>query len=205
MINETIGAILQILVFTLIPFIVYLVKNKSVKGFLNYVGLKKSTNRANYLAVFTCLIFATPLLILTLTNPDFKEIMFDPSSITGKFRQMGFGTESLSVLIIIAVFKTSFAEELLFRGFIAKRLIDVFGYQKGNIIQAIIFGIIHAALFALITSNLVFLLVIFIAPSIGAYVSVYLNEKIGDGSIFPGWISHGLANILAYSIVGFAI
>jgi CAAX protease family protein len=203
MISETIGAILQILVFMLIPFLVYIVRNKSVKGFFNYIGLKASTKKANYLAVIACLLFAAPMLILTMTNPDFKEIMFEPSSITGKFRQMGFGIDSLYILIVIAVFKTSFSEELLFRGFIAKRLTNILGYLKGNILQASIFGIIHTALFTFITENVAYLIVIFIVPSIGAYVSVYLNEKIGKGSIFPGWISHGLANILAYSIVGF--
>jgi len=205
MINEIIGAILQILIFTLIPFSVYLIRNKSAKGFFEYIGLKKSTKKANYLAIFACLLFATPMLILTLTNADFKGIMFEPNSITGKFRQMGFGIESLSILIVIALFKTSFAEEVLFRGFIAKRLISVMGYQKGNILQAAIFGVIHTALFTLVTSNIIFLIAIFIVPSIGAYVSTYLNEKIGNGSIIPGWISHGLANILAYSVVGFLI
>ena len=205
MINESIGAILQILVFTLIPFLVYLIKNKSAKGFLEYIGLKKSTKKANYLAVIACLLFATPMLILTLTNADFRDIMFEPNSITGKFRQMGFGIESLFILIVIALFKTSFAEEVWFRGFIAKRLISVAGYHKGNVIQAVIFGVIHTALFALVTSNVIFLIAIFIVPSIGAYVSVYLNEKIANGSIIPGWISHGLANVLAYSIVGFVI
>jgi membrane protease YdiL (CAAX protease family) len=105
----------------------------------------------------------------------------------------------------MAIFKTSFSEEILFRGFIAKRLIGYLGYLKGNIIQAIIFGIIHAALFAFITSNIIFLIIIFVVPSIGAYVSVYLNEKMANGSIIPGWISHGLANILSYGIIGFLI
>ncbi|MEZ4990761.1 MAG: hypothetical protein R2824_10130 [Saprospiraceae bacterium] len=48
-------------------------------------------------------------------------------------------------------------------------------------------------------------MLIFIIPSIGAYVSVYLNKKMADGSIIPGWISHALANVLAYGIVGFII
>lgn len=205
MIPEIIGAILQILVFTLIPFSVYVIRNKKTKGFFNYLGLKKSTKKANSLAVLACLIFAVPLIILALTSPDFKEIMFDPNSITGKFRLMGFGINALSLLLIIALFKTSFAEEVLFRGFIAKRLISVLGFQKGNVLQAIIFGIIHAVLFAFITSNIIFLIVIFVIPTVGAYVSAYLNEKIAKGSIIPGWISHGLANILAYSIVGFVI
>jgi len=45
--------------------------------------------------------------------------------------------------------------------------------------------------------------VIFVVPAAGAYVSVYLNEKIAGGSIVPGWISHASANVLSYSIVGF--
>ncbi|CAN0576974.1 unnamed protein product [Ectocarpus sp. 12 AP-2014] len=203
MINETIGALLQVLIFTLIPFLVYFIKKKSAKGFLEYIGLKKSTQKANYLAVLACLVIAAPIFILTLASPDFKEIMVDPTSITGKFRQMGLGFNSLIILLLIAVFKTSFAEEVLFRGFIGKRLINLLGFQKGNLLQALIFGIIHTALFAVITANILFLTLIFILPSIGAYISGYLNEKLANGSIIPGWISHALANILAYSFIGF--
>ena len=49
------------------------------------------------------------------------------------------------------------------------------------------------------------LVLIFVLPSVGSYVSVYLNEIVGNGSIIPVWISHGLANILSYSIVGFLV
>lgn len=205
MVNEVIGAVLQILVFAAIPFLVYVIRYRKVKGFLKYVGLKPSTKRANYLAVFASLLFAVPVLILILISDDIKTIMFDPESVTGKIREMGFGISSVFTLLMIALLKTSFAEELLFRGFLAKRLIAVLGYSKGNLIQAVLFGSIHTILFAMITSNAVFLMLIFMIPSLGAYVSVYLNEKVADGSIIPGWISHGLANVLAYVIVGFVI
>ncbi len=205
MVNEVIGAVLQILVFAAIPFLVYVIRYRKVKGFLEYVGLKPSTKRANYLAVFASLLFAVPVLILILISDEIKTIMFDPESVTGKIREMGFGISSVFILLMIALLKTSFAEELLFRGFLAKRLIAVLGYSKGNLIQAVLFGIIHTILFAMITSNAVFLMLIFMIPSLGAYVSVYLNEKVADGSIIPGWISHGLANVLAYVIVGFVI
>lgn len=205
MVNEVIGAVLQIFVFATIPFLVYVIRYRKVKGFLEYVGLKPSTKRANYLAVFASLLFALPVLILILISDEIKTIMFDPESVTGKIREMGFGISSVFILLMIALLKTSFAEELLFRGFLAKRLIAVLGYSKGNLIQAVLFGIIHTILFAMITSNAVFLMLIFMIPSLGAYVSVYLNEKVADGSIIPGWISHGLANVLAYVIVGFVI
>ncbi|SOE19743.1 CAAX protease self-immunity [Spirosomataceae bacterium TFI 002] len=205
MLNELIGASLQILIFTLIPFLAYVFKRESYKGFFDYIGVKKSTKKANVLAIFACLLFAAPLLILTFTSEEFKEIMFDPNSITGKFREMGFGLESMTLLLVIALIKTSLAEEILFRGFIAKRLISFLGFVKGNLLHAVIFGFIHTGLFTLITSNLLFLIIIFLIPSIGAYISVVLNEKMANGSILPGWISHGLANIIAYSIVGFVI
>ncbi len=79
------------------------------------------------------------------------------------------------------------------------------GFKKGNTLQASIFGILHTGLFAAITSNLAFLFLTFLLPAIGAYVSGYLNEKMAGGSIVPGWISHALANVLAYSIVGFLL
>lgn len=205
MIKETIETIIQILIFTLIPFLVYLIKKKTVKGFLDYMGLKKSNSKANFLAIFASLILLAPMLLLTFTSDSFREIMFDPNSITGKLRTMNFGTNSIVILLIIAIFKTSFAEEILFRGFIAKRLISSLGFIKGNITQAIIFGILHMVLFAIITTNFFFLSLIFIFPTVAAYVFGYLNEEKGNGSIIPSWIAHGLANVITYIVVGFVI
>jgi len=205
MINEIIETILQVFIFSLIPFLVFVIKKKTVKGFLNYIGLKKSNSKANGLAILASLIFLAPMLLLTLTSEAFQEIMFDPNSITGKLRTMEFGANAIIVLLIIAIFKTAFAEEILFRGFIAKRLISVFGFKKGNLFQAIIFGILHTLLFAIITTNLIYLSLIFIFPTIAAYIFGYLNEKKADGSIIPSWIAHGFANVITYIVIGFLI
>ena len=203
--DTILGAIIQVFLFSLIPFVVFLIQRKTFKGFLGYIGLKKSTLKANLLAVVACLLFAAPPLMLTLTSSAFREIMFDPHSATGKFRQMDLGVSSLIILLVMTLIKTSLAEEIFFRGFVAKRLISLLGYAKGNVIQALIFGLLHTGLFLLVTTNPFFLTVIFLVPGVGAYVSVYLNEKLAHGSIIPGWISHGLANVLAYGIVGFVI
>jgi len=205
MLDEIFGALLQLLVFTTLPFLVYVIQTKSVKGFGNYIGITRSTPKANVLAIATSLLFAAPLLLLTLISEEFQTIMFDPTSITGKFRNMEFGAEALTILLVMALFKTSLTEEILFRGFVAKRLIGLLGFRNGNLAQATFFGIIHTALFALITDNTLFLTIIFVVPSIGAYVTVILNEKLANGSILPGWIAHALANVLAYSLVGFVL
>jgi membrane protease YdiL (CAAX protease family) len=205
MVDELLGTILQLAAFTLIPFLVHLIKTRSLKGFLHYIGMRRSARKANLLAVVASLLFAGPILILVLNNPDFLDIMHDPDSITGKFRQMGFSMNAVVILLLIAIFKTALSEEILFRGFIAKRLIAALGFRWGNLLQAALFGIIHTLLFVTMTSNLLFLILIFVFPSVGAWISAYLNEKIAGGSIIPGWISHGLANIMSYSVVGFLI
>ena len=205
MVNEIIETILQIFIFSLIPFLVFVIKKRTVKGFFDYIGFKKSNSKANSLAILASLILLAPMLLLTLTSDSFQEIMFDPNSITGKLRAMDFGPNSIFILLIIAIFKTSFAEEILFRGFIAKRLISSLGFIKGNIIQAVIFGILHTVLFAMITTNFVFLSLIFIFPTVAAYVFGYLNEEKGNGSIIPSWIAHSVANVITYIVVGFII
>lgn len=201
--SEIKNSISQILLFSLIPIIIYLIKQNTLKGFFVYVGLKKSINKANLYAVLTSILFSGSLLLLAIFNDEFREIVHSPSSSTGGFKELGFSFSSVVILLIAAIFKTALAEEIFFRGFVAKRLISVLGYQKGNVLQALIFGVIHTAIFALVTSNILFLAVIFIVPSIGSYVSVYLNEMLADGSIIPGWISHALGNIVSYTIVGF--
>ncbi len=205
MVNELVSAVIQILVFVLIPFLYYLIKHKKATGFLEYIGLKKSPKEANYLAIYVFLIIAIPVLLLSVFNSEFYSIMTSPGSMTGKFKEMGLSIESVSILIVAAVFKTSFAEEILFRGFIAKRLIAITSFQTGNIIHALLFGAIHTALFLSISSNPWFLFVIFLFPTVGAYFMVWINEKKADGSIVPGWIAHALSNLASYAVVGFLI
>jgi hypothetical protein len=97
MITEVISAILQILVFTFIPFIVYLIQKKSAKGFFDYIGLKKSNNQAKGLALIVSLIFIFGALGLIFINDEFMQMLLNPKSLTGKFRQMGVSTGSSNI------------------------------------------------------------------------------------------------------------
>ena len=203
MIEMLINAIKQLLAFTLIPFLVYVIREKKVTGFFAYIGLKRSSKKANLYALLLMLVLASTVFLAIVIDEDFIDVLHDPSSVTGKLRMMGFGWDSVFTLLVIASLKTSLSEEIFFRGFVAKRLIAVTNFRKGNTIQALIFGAIHTLLFIPITDNILFLTVIFIIPTIGAYVKVYLNEKLANGSIIPGWISHATANFLAYSIIAF--
>ncbi|MCB0556433.1 MAG: CPBP family intramembrane metalloprotease [Phaeodactylibacter sp.] len=200
--SELLSSILQILVFTLIPFLVFVIRTRSAKGFFDYIGLKPLPTRAVVWAIVSSLIFLS-MVALAFIRTDFWEALTAPESITGKFRAMGFSPQAMILVLIMALLKTSLSEEILFRGFLAKRLISWLGFQAGNILQALVFGAIHLLLFLSITSSIFFLALIFLFTALGAYTIVYINEKMAGGSIIPGWISHGLANVISYSVIGF--
>ena len=205
MVNTFISAFGQVIVFSLIPFIVYLISKKKAKGFFSYIGLKRSNAKAYGLALLLMIAIATPILLIASADPDFRSALLAPSSVSGRIRAMGFGLESSIALLLIAVIKTGLSEEIFFRGFVAKRLIAVTSFRTGNMIQAIIFGAIHTLLFLNLTDNLLFLVSSFVMPAIGAYIKVYLNEKMAGGSIVPGWIAHASSNLVAYSIIAFVL
>ncbi len=205
MLTDVLSAVLQLLSFSLLPFLVYLILKRKASGFFDWIGLKKSTGKANLMAILVSLIFLIPPMLFSLISPEFKETLMEPSTMTGKFRAMGPGISTLLVLVVAAVIKTSLSEEILFRGFLTKRLIAWLGYQAGNITQAFIFGIIHFILFINLSEGVFFPIAILLFSGLGAYVSAYLNEKLANGSIIPGWISHALANLVSYSYVAFVL
>lgn len=203
MLNTFIQAISQVIALSLIPLLVYLIRFKRFKGFFNYIGLKKSNTKANVLALLLMLMVASPVLGFAAIDADFRQALFHPTSVSGRIRMMGFGLESVVTIFSIALIKTALSEEILFRGFIAKRLIAVTSFRTGNALQAILFGAIHIVPFWFLTDNVPFLVVIFIIPTLGGYLKVILNEKLADGSIIPGWISHASGNLIAYSVIAF--
>ncbi|MEZ5428039.1 MAG: CPBP family intramembrane glutamic endopeptidase [Pyrinomonadaceae bacterium] len=206
MINEIISTVLQILVFALIPFIVYLITRRKIAGFFDYIGLKAPEQKTVWLAAAASLVFLTGGITLVFLSDEMRHVLLNPPSITGKLREMGLSGVSIATLLIIACFKTSLSEEILFRGFIAKRLVARLGFQTGNLVQAAIFASVHLLLFwALSKAGIGFLIFIFFFSGLAGYMVEYINEKVGNGSIIPGWIAHGLGNALSYSILAFAV
>jgi membrane protease YdiL (CAAX protease family) len=129
----------------------------------------------------------------------------DPHSIAGQLRLRGVSFGSVAVLLTTALVKTALAEEILFRGFIAKRLIAAWGLVVGNVTQAVLFGALHVGLFWIFTNSPLVLGFVFLESVVGAALAGYLNECLAGGSIIPGWILHGMANVVSYSVIGFLL
>ncbi len=123
MLSDILNSLLQVIVFALIPSLVYLIWFRQQSSYFEFLGIKRANFKANALAAIASLLFLVPPLVLVAVDPQFKSILADPETITGKFAALGWYWTTVISILFIAVIKTSFAEELFFRGFIAKRLI----------------------------------------------------------------------------------
>ena len=204
LLTEIVSSVLQLFVFTLIPLIVYLIRKKTFKGFFHYTGLHGTTAIAIYWSMVVAVLFLIAGIGLSFISEEIGDMMHDPNSVTGKFKALGFSTTTLIMVLLIAWIKTSLAEEIFFRGFVAKGLMDWLGYSTGNILQSLIFGLVHIGLFWAITqSGSLALAFIFVFSTAAGYMIGWVKVKMGEGSIVPGWIAHGLGNTISYSVIGF--
>ena len=204
--GNIISTIIQIGIFTLIPFIAFQFRKDKTITFKKYIGFYNPTGKSIFYVILTSILILISGIILVLTNSGIKDAVFAPNSVTGQLKQMGLSVTSVLTLLIIALFKTSLSEEILFRGFIAKRLTIKFGFKIGNIIQAIVFGLLHFFLFWTLTkTTIINLLIIFALTTIAGWTIGMIKEKYANGSIIPGWIGHGIGNVFAYSIIAFVL
>lgn len=115
------------------------------------------------------------------------------------FRQTGWSIETSAVILIWAIVQTSLSEEILFRGFLCKRLCHKFGEKTGNAVQALIFGMVHIT--ALPDKNIPALCVIVLLTGGIGYALGWLSLQKAQGSILYGWTIHAAVNILSTIMV----
>ena len=103
----------------------------------------------------------------------------------------------------VSFIQQAMAEEILFRGFIAKRLIAKTGLLARNLIQAAIFGSIHVLFSMSDSRNLMAYSIIFISTAAGGWLLGCLSEKLYNGSIIPSILLHGFGNFIMVLSVAF--
>ena len=110
-------------------------------------------------------------------------------------RFIGAGLLAVVPILLYAFIQTGLAEELFFRGFLAKRLCASFAFSLGNAIQAIVFGLLYLLLFINYLPVLS-LVAITVLSGINGWIMGWLNEQAAGGSVLPSWMLHSLANLL---------
>lgn len=202
-ISHLLNAAIQLLVFTFIPFIIFLISHKTSKGFFKRIGLYPAQGRYLLLGIAIGVLIGVTGILWMNFFPILKETATGKGTVPAVIRQLNNTGEKILLIIIVALIKTALAEEVLFRGWLAKWLIYKLGYQYGNILQAVLFGAIHILLFWGSVTGACFFIFSFLISATGAYLAALINERVSKGSILPGWLMHGTANILSYTYLIF--
>ena len=195
-----INAIVQAILFSIIPFVWWLICGRKESGFVKWLGLKKPIvkNKFKYSItfLFTIIFMLIPgVLIVPL---------FIDKSIMATSQFSGQGISAIIPALIYAFLQTGFSEELFFRGFLTKRLIHKLGFKVGNTVQGLLFGLMHGILF-ISKAGLIGTIIIILLTGIVGWLMGWINEKQSDGSIVSSWLIHGCANTLAAIIAMFNI
>ena len=199
LVNKIISSVMQIILFSLIPLIWWLITARKKESFFKWIGLKKIEKENKKSSVVNMLPIAISYLIVSFIT---IYLIKDIETATSEFA--GMGISALLPALIYAIFNTSLPEEILFRGFLLKRIVSKFGYMIANIIQSTIFGLLHGFMFFNVL-GIVKTIVIILFTGIIAFAMGYINEKKANGSILPSWFIHALSNIFASIIAMFSL
>ena len=185
------NSIIQIIIFSIIPFLWWLITSRKKMNFFEWIGLKKVNNiKENKLFAWIFSVLVLFLIISVFILYSLKNVNVASSEFTG------LGIKSLPSILIYAIFNTSLPEEILFRGFLLKRIGNKFGFIVSNGIQSLLFGCIHGIMFFSAIGILKSMLIILFTGIIG-WIMGYINEKRANGSILPSWFIHVVANIFS--------
>lgn len=193
LINEFIVVIFNILLFSIIPFVWYLIRGKSSKGFARSIGIYKP-HKINL--VVTILVITTVYLITLSTNVLVIKLGYSGRSIVDTH---DFTLITFFIYLLPYGLKTGIAEEIFFRGFVAKKLIKNLGFSKGNVVQAVVFALPHFVIRG--SASLVDIIVRIINAFLLGYAFGYIMDRKSNGSIIPVMISHILINMISSLIL----
>lgn len=196
MMNSLISAILQVMLFSMIPFIWWLCTARKKQPFLTWIGLQKPiiVHKGRYAMYIVLSIF-------TMLIPSFALVFFYiDRSLLAANQFAGLGAAAVIPALFYAIIQTGLSEELLFRGFLLKRLMKIFDFKVANLLQSIVFGCVHGAMLWSVLPLHVILLVV-LTTALAGYVMGWVNERIAGGSIVTSWSIHSIVNFIAACLV----
>lgn len=186
------------------PFIIWAIWWRS-ENFFSWIGLKKISGgwqrSAFWIFFFLAISFLSQIFIVPHVLP---------SGIAAADQMAGMGIKALYSALLFGI-STGFVEELFWRGFLGKRLVIKFGFTAGNLIQSILFGLLHGVGFfwmlmvlrehgsmeiTLLSIIVKCIFITVLTGFVGGWLMGYMTEKVVGGSIIPAFIAHALGNFL---------
>ncbi len=192
-----ISSILEILLFSIIPFFWWLARWRKKEGFFSWIGFRR-IERKKEAAVYSVVILAAFFVVGCFA----MYIIRDIESAVSQFD--GLGLSGLPSVVLYALLNTSLPEEIFFRGFLLKGLNRVCFFPTANLIQSIVFGMLHGMMFAPFVGIVKAVVLILCTGGI-AYAMGYVNEQKANGSIFPSWMIHFISNLFSGMLSLFSV
>lgn len=195
-----INAIVQVVLFSVIPFVWWSFTAKKKQLFLEWLRFHRPVivDKGKYAMFYM-------LAIVVLVVPNFGLVFFYmDGSILASNQFTGLGLAGVIPALLYAMIQTGLSEEILFRGFLLKRLAKSFGFQVGNLLQSLVFGCIHGAMLWTVLSFPIILLVV-LSTGLAGYVMGWMNERVSGGSIMTSWSIHSLTNLMTACLSMFQI
>ena len=140
--SKLMSGIMELLIVSVIPFITWLIWSRKKVGFFDWIGLKPIQSQQKGRLVL--IIFGFTLLSFLLSFVLFRWLY---SIKTGFADFSGKGIGALPTILAIAILGTALPEEIFFRGFLLKRLQGKLGFLGANLVQSLLFGLMHALMF----------------------------------------------------------
>ena len=201
-------AIVNLIVFSLLPFLWWLLRHRKETGFFQWLGFYRPRLKSKW---WVLVIFA--VLYYFFYNFDFTQLI-DPATLeyvensdaVSANAFAGIGAAAILPALIQNFIANGVAEEILYRGFLCKRLCGKLGTGAGIVLQAVLFGLMHNILYMIVGLDvgLWYHILTFVFTGMGALLLGWLNEKIYNGSIIPSIVLHGAGNFIATMLVAFS-
>ena len=201
-------AIVNLIVFSVLPFLWWLLRHRKETGFFQWLGFYRPRLKSKW---WVLVIFA--VLYYFFYNFDFTQLI-DPATLeyvensdaVSANAFAGIGAAAILPALIENFIANGVAEEILYRGFLCKRLCGKLGTGAGIVLQAVLFGLMHNILYMIVGLDvgLWYHILTFVFTGMGALLLGWLNEKIYNGSIIPSIVLHGAGNFIATMLVAFS-
>ncbi len=200
-ISEIVSSIIRVLLFALIPLIWWWAKSKDEQKFLEYIGIKKIDSQN----VIKVVIWTASMAIMyTLFWIVILPTVYYHYTNSPLFYFEAGGFQVVPTILIYGIFYMALPVEILFRGFLLKRLQTRHDFQIANLIQALIFGILQGILLISLIGAPLSIAIIAFSTGIAWFMG-YINEEHAEGSILPSIAIYSTINIVIGIEVAFGL
>lgn len=195
--NILMDVMIQVIAFTLLPFIVYVVKHRRLKGLFYSLGFKGFDYKTHKRLLIIGFVLFVIIGIGQMMYVGQLVPINEEGLITSTMSDQGLNFQAIVMVFLYALVKTALAEEIFFRGFVLNGLKKVVGFASANVIQSILFALIHLPL--ILVFGFKAGLIALIAPFLSGLLMGHMNHACDD-SILPSYIVHAFGNLISFSI-----